>query len=189
MFQLFGNSQSLQKLWRCNPEPDWLTRHCQGVLRSFKFTLTFQRFLKFFLLLPVIFNKDDDNSNNNDNEVFSFFSLHSLCSRWVYFYFVFSHIAPPVPAAWPGSYNGSQLRPDWDRENKFLFVSGMLHSVIHIKLHTLRAAECVRTCTHTRWHWHTICTFLWFFLRLLLCTLLLFSAAAVYLIFISRPHM
>ena len=44
-------------------------------MRSFKVTLTFQRF---FLLLPVIFNKDDDNSNNNDNEVFSFFSLHSL---------------------------------------------------------------------------------------------------------------
>ena len=33
---------------------------------------------------------------------------------------------------------------------QFLFVSGMLHSVIHIKLHALRAAECACTCTHTR---------------------------------------
>ena len=154
MFQLFGNSLSLQKLWRCNPEllkeerQIDLTSH--WLLRSFKVTLTFRR----FLLLPVIFLiKMMIIVITMITKCF----LSFPCTLYVVGEFIFilflaiSHrqsrrFDPEAKTA----LNSARL----ESENNF--VSRMLHSVIHIKLHALRAAECACIWTHTRWHWHTI---------------------------------
>ena len=156
-----------------------LARH--WLLRSFKVTLTFQRFLQ----LPVIFNKDDDNSNNNDNEVFSFFSLRSLCRRWVYFYFVFSHIAPPARRFDPpGSYNGSQLSPTWIRKTISFRLGNATFSDSHKITRTPRGRMRVYMHTYALTLTHNNVLFFDSSFFLFQC-FLLFSAAAVYLIFIG----
>lgn len=105
MFQLFGNSLSLQKLWRCNPEllkeerPIDLTRH--WLLRSFSVFYCCRLFLiKMMIIVITMITK-----------CFLSFpcALYVVGEFILILFLAISH--RQSTAAWPGSYNGSQLRP------------------------------------------------------------------------------